>query len=136
MTVDWCPGIREVCAYWPDTPMLQQTFEALERSLDDDNDTCIDCSKAVVEVVCRLMVGNFESGGNSLAPQKTYPSLSEWLSAAVKALKLGETSDREFDRLVSAHHGISDALNRLRNRSGPAIHFLIDWRFIIGAWLF
>lgn len=33
MSLDWCPGIREVCLHWSDAPMLQQTFEELERPL-------------------------------------------------------------------------------------------------------
>lgn len=33
MSLDWCPGIRDACMHWRDAPMLQQTFEALERSL-------------------------------------------------------------------------------------------------------
>ncbi len=32
MTLDWCPGIREACAHWRDAPILQQTFEAMERN--------------------------------------------------------------------------------------------------------
>jgi len=38
MTLDRCPGIREACGYWHDAPMLQQTFEALENALEQDND--------------------------------------------------------------------------------------------------
>ncbi len=45
MSVDWYPGIREACGYWREAPMLQQTFQALERTLDQDNDACIDCAK-------------------------------------------------------------------------------------------
>ena len=50
MTLDWCPGIREACGHWRDAPMLQQTFEAMERNLEQNNDACIDCAKTVVEV--------------------------------------------------------------------------------------
>jgi hypothetical protein len=55
MTLDWCPGIREACGYWRDAPMLQQTFEAMERNLEQNNDACIDCAKTVVEVICRVV---------------------------------------------------------------------------------
>ena len=122
MTIDWCPGIREVCAYWPDARMLRQTFEALELALEDDNDTCIDCSKTIVEVVCRLIVENFETNERQLTPRTEQPSLSEWLSAAVKALKLGDSTNNKFKKLVSAHSKLADALNALRNDAGPASH--------------
>lgn len=122
MTIDWCPGIREVCAHWIDTPMLRQTFEALEQSLNAENDTCIDCSKTVVEVVCRLIVDSFETAQTKLTPSQETPSLSDWLSAAVKALKLGDIRDDRFKKLVSSHHKLATALNDLRNSAGPASH--------------
>ncbi|MBD3620372.1 MAG: abortive infection family protein [Chromatiales bacterium] len=122
MTLDWCPGIRLACSHWRDTPMLQQTFEALERSLEQNNDSCIDCSKAVVEVICRVIVESFHSPLASLKPPQETPSLSDWLSAAVRALKLGDVRDEKFKKLVSSHHKLADALNDLRNKGGPVSH--------------
>lgn len=122
MSTDCCPGIREACLHWRDAPMLQQTFEALERTLEQDNDACIDCAKTVVEVVCQTIVTSFHSQQNRLRPQQETPSLSDWLSAAVKALKLGDVRDDKFKKLVSSHHRLSDALNDLRNKAGPASH--------------
>ncbi len=122
MSLDWCPGIREACGHWRDAPMLQQTFEALERTMEQDNDACIDCSKTVVEVVCQTIVTSFHSQQNPLRPQQEMPTLSDWLSAAVKALKLGDVRDDKFKKLVSSHHKLADALNDLRNKAGPASH--------------
>jgi hypothetical protein len=122
MTPDWCPGIREACAHWRDAPMLQQTFEALERTLEQDNDACIDCAKTVVEVMCRVVVESFHTQQAPLKPTQETPTLSEWLTAAVRALKLGDVRDAQFRKLVSCHHKLSDALNDLRNKAGPASH--------------
>ena len=122
MSLDWCPGIREACAHWRDAPMLQQTFEALERTLEQDNDACIDCAKTVVEVVCRVVVESFHTPQAPLRPTQETPSLSDWLSAAVRALKLGDIRDEKFKKLVSSHHKLADALNDLRNKAGPASH--------------
>lgn len=41
MSADWYPGIRAFCAHWKHAPMLQQTFETLEREFADENDACI-----------------------------------------------------------------------------------------------
>ncbi len=41
--------------------MLQQTFEELERALADDNDACIDSAKAIVEVVCQIILQELDS---------------------------------------------------------------------------
>lgn len=122
MSLDWCPGIREVCVNWRDAPMLQQTFEALERTFEQDNDACIDCSKTVVEVVCQTIVTSFHSKQKVLRPLQGTPTLADWLSAAVKALKLGDVRDDKFRKLVSSHHKLSEALNDLRNKAGPASH--------------
>lgn len=122
MTIDWCPGIREACAHWLDAPMLQQTFEALERALERDNDACIDCAKTVVEVVCRTVVESFHTQQAPLKPTQETPTLSDWLSAAIRALKLGDVRDDRFRKLVSSHHKLADALNDLRNKAGPASH--------------
>jgi hypothetical protein len=122
MSMDWFPGIREACSHWREAPMLQQTFEALEQALEEDNDTCIDCAKTVVEVICRAIVENFHTPLTPLKPVQESPSLSDWLTAAVRALKLGDIRDDKFKKLVSSHHKLADALNDLRNKAGPASH--------------
>ena len=122
MTLDWCPGIREACSHWRDAPMLRQTFEAMERNLEQNNDACIDCAKTVVEVVCRVVVESFHTQQAPLKPTQETPSLSHWLTAAIRALKLGDVRDDRFQKLVSSHHKLADALNDLRNKAGPASH--------------
>ncbi|EMN8778012.1 abortive infection family protein [Pseudomonas aeruginosa] len=122
MTLDWCPGIREACAHWRNAPMLQQTFEALERTLEQENDACIDCAKALVEVVCQVVVDSFHTQQAPLKPIQETPTLSDWLTAAIRALKLGDVRDERFKKLVSSHHKLANALNDLRNKGGPASH--------------
>lgn len=122
MTLDWCPGIREACSHWRDAPMLQQSFEALEKTLEQNNDACIDCAKTMVEVVCRVIIESFHTPLAPLKPVQETPSLSDWLSAAVRALKLGDIRDDKFRKLVSSHHKLADALNDLRNQAGTASH--------------
>jgi hypothetical protein len=122
MSLDWCLGIRAACEHWHDAPMLRQTFEALELALDDGNDACIDCSKTVVEVVCRVIVDSFHTPQAPLKPIQETPTLADWMGAAVRALKLGDIRDDRFRKLVSIHHKLADALNDLRNKAGPASH--------------
>jgi hypothetical protein len=120
--LDWCPSIRDACEHWQDAPMLQQTFEAMERNLEQGNDACIDCAKTVVEVVCRVVVESFHTQQASYKPVQDTPSLSDWLTAAIRALKLGDVRDDRFKKLVSSHHKLAEALNDLRNKAGPASH--------------
>lgn len=122
MSLDWCPGIREACVHWRDAPMLQQTFEALERTLEQDNDACIDCAKSIVEVFCHIIVDELDSPAQPIRPTEVTPSFSAWVSAAVRVLKLGENQNAKFLKLVSQHHKLTTALGDLRNESGPVSH--------------
>jgi gluconate kinase len=121
MTMDWCPGIREACSHWRDAPMLQQTFEELERALGEDNDACIDSAKAIVEVVCQIILQELDSPSNPVRPVEALPTFGAW-SAAVRALKLGDVRHNGFQKLVSQHRKLTDALGDLRNDAGTASH--------------
>ncbi|HMV55459.1 MAG TPA: abortive infection family protein [Rhodocyclaceae bacterium] len=122
MSLDLCPGIREACVHWRDAPMLQQTFEALERTLEQDNDACIDCAKSIVEVFCRIIVDELDSPIQPVRPKAAAPDFGEWVGAAVRVLKLGENQNTKFLKLVSQHHKLTTALGDLRNESGPVSH--------------
>jgi len=122
MTLDWCPGIREACSHWRDAPMLQQTFEELERALAEDNDACIDSAKAIVEVVCQIILQELDSPSNPVRPVEALPTFGAWMSAAVRALKLGDVRHNGFQKLVSQHRKLTDALGELRNDAGTASH--------------
>jgi hypothetical protein len=122
MTIDWCPGIREACLHWRDAPMLQQTFEELERALAEDNDACIDSAKAIVEVVCQIILQELDTPSNPVRPAEALPTFGAWMSAAVRALKLGDIRHNGFQKLVSQHKKLTDALGELRNDAGTASH--------------
>lgn len=122
MSMDWCPGIREVCSHWPDAPMLQQTFDELERAFAENNDACIDSSKAIVEVVCQIILQELDSPSNPVRPAEALPTFGAWMSATVRVLKLGDIRHNGFQKLVSQHRKLTDALGELRNDSGTASH--------------
>ena len=122
MTIDWCPGIRDACLHWRDAPMLQQTFEELERAFSEKNDACIDSAKAIVEVVCQIIIQELESPSNPVRPTEASPTFGAWVSAAVRALKLGDVRHNGFQKLVSQHRKLVDALGDLRNDAGIVSH--------------
>src|ERR1700757_3875963 len=111
MSLDWYPAIRDCCAHWPDAPMLQQTFDALENSFATDNDACIDSAKCVVEVVCQIIVNELDSPALQVKPKEESPSV--WVSAAVRALKLGDVRNAAFQELISQHHRLTTTLGDL-----------------------
>jgi hypothetical protein len=118
----WYPGIERACQHWRDAGMLQQTYEAMVKAFEDENDAAIDAAKCVVEVVCRVIVEEFHNDDEPIRPNTNTPSIGDWLNAAIRALKLGEVPDREFQKLVSTHHKIGQALDDLRNKTGPVSH--------------
>jgi hypothetical protein len=102
--------------------MLQQTFEALDKTVAEGNDASIDCAKSIVEVFCKIIIDELDSPSSPVRPQGNLPNFGEWVSAAVRVLKLGENPNRLFLKLVSQHHKLTTALGDLRNESGPASH--------------
>lgn len=122
MSLDWYPAIRECCAHWRDAPMLQQTFGSLEESFSAENDACIDSAKCIVEVVCQIIVDELDSPAFRIKPKEDNPPFGAWVSAAVRALKLGDVRSLAFQKLISQHHKLTTTLGDLRNDAGPVSH--------------
>ncbi|MGK2925393.1 MAG: abortive infection family protein [Lysobacterales bacterium] len=122
MTLDWCPGIREACSHWRDAPMLQHTFVALETSLQNDSDVVIDASKGLVECVCQVIVDELDNPRSPLKPQKSDIPVTEWVSVAIRVLRLGDVRHRKFADFIKHHSGLAESLRILRNDAGPISH--------------
>src|SRR5690606_37058412 len=125
MTMDWCPGIREACNYWRDATMLHHTFLALETSLQNESDVVIDASKGLVECVCQIIVDELDNPRSPLKPKKSDVPVTEWVSAAIRVLRLGDVRHRKFadfikdrksTRLNSSHVKISYAVFCLKKK--------------------
>lgn len=110
MSADWYPGIRGFCAHWSHAPMLQQTFEALEREFNENSDACIDAAKAVVECACRVVIENLDKPTSPVKPVEENPAFGALVSAAVRALELSEIRDEAFKKLISQHHKLTTIL--------------------------
>jgi hypothetical protein len=80
MTADWYPGIRDFCTHWRDASMLQETFASMEQAFGDNNDACIDSAKSLVEVACRIIVGDILAPGDPGYPLGATPDFGDWLS--------------------------------------------------------
>ncbi len=122
MSADWYPGIRAFCTHWKHAPMLQQTFEALEREFTDENDACIDAAKGLVECACRVIVENLDNPVNPKKPREENPRFGAWVTAAVRALELSEGRDDSFNKLISQHYKLTTTLGDLRNSAGTVSH--------------
>lgn len=128
MSADWYPGIKAFSTYWRQAPMLQQTFETLEREFADENDACIDAAKGFVECACRLLVQELDDPLNPIASwpdspvRGAHPSFNNWVSAAFRLLAIVERRDDPFSKVISQHYNLTEALGRFRDIAGPISH--------------
>lgn len=102
--------------------MLQQTFDTLEREFESDNDACIDAAKAIVECACRVILENMDDPAAPLSPVKSHPDFGEWVSSAVRVLKLDQVRDRSFQKLISQYHSLTTTLGDMRKDAGTVSH--------------
>lgn len=122
MSADWYPGIRAFCQHWSHAQTLQNTFATLEQTFAEEQDACIDASKAMVECVCQVIIVNLDDPNNPLKPKNQNPDFGEWMSAAVRVLKLSEVRDEAFKKLISQYHKLTTTLGDLRNKAGTLSH--------------
>lgn len=122
MSLDWCSGIREACAYWRDAAMLQHTFKALEESLNSQSDVSIDAAKGLVECVCRIIIEELDNPESPIKPKSEDAAITELLSVATRLLKLSDIRDRKFADIIKHHNKLANALRELRNEAGPLSH--------------
>jgi len=108
--------------------MLQQTLETLEREFTDDNDACIDAAKAIVECVCQVIIREVDNPTNPIrnwpdSPLRdSHPSFNNWVVAAVRLLALSDGRDDPFNKVISQHFKLTEALGKFRDSAGTISH--------------
>jgi hypothetical protein len=122
MSADWYPGIKAFSAHWRHAPMLQQTFETLEREFVDENDACIDAAKGFVECACRLLIEELDDPVSPKKPTAPDTALGELVGLATRMLDLGTVRHRAFSDLIKQHNKLTDTLRVLRNEAGTVSH--------------
>ena len=128
MNADWYPGIKAFSAHWRHAPMLQQTFETLEREFAEDNDACIDAAKGYVESACQVLIREIDDPNNPIrnwpdSPiRESHPSFKNWIVAAVRLLALSEGRDDPFNKVISQHFILTEALGKFRDIAGTVSH--------------
>lgn len=122
MSADWYPGIRSFCAHWKHAPMLQETFAALEREFNEENDACIDAAKGLVECACRVLIEELDDPVAPLKPEATDTPLGQLVGLATRLLNLGAVRHRAFSDLIKQHNKLTKTLRVLRNEAGTVSH--------------
>lgn len=122
MSADWYPGIKAFSTHWRHAPMLQQTFETLEREFADENDACNDAAKGFVECACRLLIEELDDPVSPLKPMASDIALGDLVGLATRMLDLGTVRHRAFSDLIKQHNKLTDTLRVLRNEAGTVSH--------------
>lgn len=128
MSADWYPGIKAFCAHWRQAPMLQQTFQTLQREFSDENDACIDAAKGMVESACQVLIREIDDPLNPIRDwpdspiRDAHPSFKNWVVAAVRLLALSEGRDDPFNKVISQHFTLTEALGKFRDLAGTISH--------------
>lgn len=108
--------------------MLQQTFETLKRTFAEENDSCIDAAKGLVECACRVIIESLDDPTNPIKDWKNSPIKSNkpifnnWVSAGFMLLEIQSVRDDPFKQVISRHFDIVDALGAFRDKAGPLSH--------------
>lgn len=122
MSADWYPGIRAFVTHWKHAPMLQQTFETLEREFANENDACIDAAKGLVECACRVLIEELDYPLSPQKPEATDTPLGQLVGIATRLLELGTVRHRAFADLIKQHNKLTETLRILRNEAGTVSH--------------
>jgi hypothetical protein len=128
MSADWYPGIRAFCVHWKHAPVLQQTFATLEQEFNDENDACIDAAKGLVECACQVLIREIDNPLNPIrnwpdSPiRESHPSFKNWVVAAVRLLALSDGRDDPFNKVISQHFTLTEALGKFRDIAGTISH--------------
>jgi hypothetical protein len=122
MSAEWYPNIRAFCVHWHHAPMLQETFQTLEREFAQDSDACIDAAKGLVECVCRVLIEELDDPARPQKPESGDTPLGQLVGIAIRLLDLGAVRHRAFSDLIRQHNVLTDKLRVLRNEAGIVSH--------------
>ena len=114
---DIAPAFRDAKERWPDAPNMQAHYDDLVRSFETNGSSLIELCKSFLEMVCVTVLN--ELGGDV----PTNGSTTQYVVAALDKLGLRNTRGASaFDKVLSAHNKLSDALTEVRNQEGSVAH--------------
>ncbi|MEA2830347.1 MAG: hypothetical protein QOF22_1095, partial [Bradyrhizobium sp.] len=98
------------------------------REFAEDNDACIDAAKGYVESACQVLIREIDDPNNPIrnwpdSPiRESHPSFKNWIVAAVRLLALSEGRDDPFNKVISQHFTLTEALGKFRDIAGTVSH--------------
>ena len=121
-------GITSFCEYWKNAPTLQTTYNSLLSEVSSESDGCIDAAKAIIECACNVLISELDNPNDPIknwakSPIKNNtPTINNLVSAVVQLLNLSDGRCDPFNRVISQHYKLAEALSNFRNVAGTLSH--------------
>ena len=116
---DIAPAFRAARDRWPDAPNLQQHYDDLARTFEENGSSLIELTKSFLEMVCLTVINEL----GATPPTSSSPTTSELLSCVLDALDLrNQRGAGALGKVISGHNKLADGLAELRNQDGTVAH--------------
>jgi len=116
---DIAPAFRAACERWPNAQNLQQHYNDLVRTYEENGSSLIELTKSFLEAVCWTIL--CELGAKR--PNSSTPTTTELLSCVLDALGLrNQRGVGPLGKVISGHNKLAEGLNELRNQDGSVAH--------------
>ena len=103
---------------WTEAPTLINHYEVVVSSYNGNSYGLVETVKSFIECVCLTILGEF---GKPMPSSR--PSTTQLLVETLRVLGLEKTRGAsKFDRVLTAHNKLADALSDMRNENGPIAH--------------
>lgn len=114
---DISPAFKAAAIRWPDAPNIQTHYADLASTFESNGSSLIELCKSFLEAVCITVLN--EMGATTPSNEST----TQYVVAALDALGLRNTRGASaFDKVLSAHNKLADALTEVRNQEGSVAH--------------
>lgn len=112
------PSFYAAKSRWPDAPNMQAHYEDIAKTFEENGSSLLEPCKSFLEMVCITVLSEI---GEPLPGNN--PSTTQYLVAALDKLGLRNTRGASaFDKVLSAHNKLADALTEVRNQEGSVSH--------------
>ena len=116
---DIVPAFRAACERWPHAPNLQQHYNDLARTYEEDGSSLIELTKSFLEAVCWTVIRELRA----TPPDSATPTTTELLSCVLNALGLrNQRGVGPLGKVISGHNKLAEGLNEMRNQDGSVAH--------------
>jgi len=116
---DIAPAFRAACERWPHAPNLQQHYNDLARTYEEEGSSLIELTKSFLEAVCWTVIHEL----GATPPDSSTPTTTELLSCVLDRLGLrNQRGVGPLGKVISGHNKLAEGLNELRNQDGSVAH--------------